>query len=405
MSTTAVTRHRVAALFAICTLGECSGCDKGPTEPMLVAPLNTSGSLAISPQFPVAGGALTVQGTIAPADSNRVTSVTFSLEQAGEVAAQLGVSIDVANQAAAHAPQALFPSVAAGTYELVMAWHATTPNGSSETDGTTRVTVVVSECGPGPMVVGDEAMTFYCVFSQCTSSTQTYRAGESGLPPLQLGKAYVADLALTGGVAPLQFAWVSAYDRGPLDLGLAIDASGHITGTPPESLGNRGVDSVGLLVTDACASGGRALLVPLELLTLCGKRSPVPNAWTGAGQALVGVPFSRDFEIGMSWGSVTVVIESQSGEAPFRIVERDAHFFLEGTPMSAGSVTVTVAVSDRCDPVQTGRQTFTVNVAEAPKQSCQTTADCTAFCAGRCAEVIPYCETAESHQCYCTGCP
>jgi hypothetical protein len=65
------------------------------------------------------------------------------------------------------------------------------------------------------------------------------------------------------------------------------------------------------------------------------------------------------------------------------------------TAASATIAQLTMDVAKRCSA--------SFSSGAAPTGTCNRTEDCVAYCAGQCAAPRPYCESHESHRCYC-GC-
>ena len=385
-----------------------AGCEE-PTEPQAAHP-KVEGDFSFAPLFPTPTDSVTVTGVLEIGPNTQVTAVGFQVSRGNEV-----VQTIAATSGLPSTPTATFTALAAGTYNIVMQVDATGLSTREPADFQRARAVVVSDCGPGPTIPGDVPVPHVSscngTYSEedqiwCDEEAQQYLA-TTPLPTIQNDKPYAADVGVVGGTPPLRYEWVDSGNMNAFGLtGIAIDADGHISGTFTALTGTA-PSHASLRVVDACASGPRAIYIPIAVLMRCGKYGPSLVPPQIAPTAAVGRAFSTQLYWINGEEPITPTIESQTAIPPFTLVHKDdGHWYLEGTPSVEGNIEVTITVRDACDPQQEDTRTYTITVDAAvtnPSPKCETESDCNAYCAGQCE--IPeytYCERG-GHTCYC-GC-
>ena len=165
----------------------------------------------------------------------------------------------------------------------------------------------------------------------------------ASLPNGQVGVAYSAQVAASGGVQPYRFS-VSG-----LPGGVTGSANGSIAGTPTAA----GSFSVTVTATDSAgttASKSFTITVTVPPLTITGSlpNGQVGVAYSGQVAGAGGVPPLTLQITGLPAG-----LTSSSGA-------------ISGTPTAAGSFSVSVTVTDSATPANQKSQSFPVTIAPAP---------------------------------------
>lgn len=152
------------------------------------------------------------------------------------------------------------------------------------------------------------------------------------LPDGDTATAYSADLEASGGVAPLMWSIAS----GALPRGLALSATGRVSGTPSEA----GAFTVTIAVTDAAAAtDSRAFTFEITDATPMITSQQLPPARAGG-------PYSAQLEVTGGTGPYTFSLTT--GMLPNGLT-LDASGLISGMPDDEGTFTFTVEVTDAND--------------------------------------------------------
>jgi hypothetical protein len=194
--------------------------------------------------------------------------------------------------------------------------------------------------GPVTMVATSEGRSGS---AQVTVNPLPIGIATAGLPSATVGIAYNQSTSATGGVTP----YVWTLSGGTLPSGIALGASGVLSGTPTAS----GSFAFTLRVTDAASQTATRALTIQVIAGLSITTTSVPTANTGASysQQLVATGGTAPY----SW---TIA----SGTPPPGLNLNSAGI-LSGTPTTAGSSTFNVQVSDGASRTDTQALTVTVN--------------------------------------------
>ncbi len=178
------------------------------------------------------------------------------------------------------------------------------------------------------------------------------------LPADVEGTAYSQPLALTGGLAPFTY----SISTGSLPAGLSINAStGAITGTPT---GPNGTSSFTVKVTDSSnpvQSATQALSIAVNL-------PPAPQITTTTLPADVeGTAYNQT--VASTGGLAPLTYSVSVGSLPAGLSLNASTGAITGTPTGPnGTVSFSVKVTDKSNPVQSASQplSITVNLPPAP---------------------------------------
>lgn len=178
-------------------------------------------------------------------------------------------------------------------------------------------------------------------FNLTVSPAPTVASG--ALPGGTVGAPYVTKLSVTGGSAP--FIWTIT--QGSLPQGVALFASGAISGTPTQG-GTFTFTAVAQDIWGASASGSFTLIIAgkLAITTL----PPLPN---GA----VGSPYNLQFG---ATGSPPFRWTVVAGALPGGLTLNTSTGLLSGTPTTAGASQFTLQVSDSTQSAVTAVFTLTI---------------------------------------------
>lgn len=171
------------------------------------------------------------------------------------------------------------------------------------------------------------------------------------LPAGQVGAAYSASLAGTGGVSP--YSW--SLSSGALPAGLSLSASGDITGTPSAA----GNSSFIVQLRDAqspAATTSRALSINIGAASLAIATGSVPAATVGTFYSATLVA---------TGGSAPYTWTLTSGSLPAGLALSNAGV-ISGTPTAAVNSSFTVQVSDAQSPASTASRSFTLLSSAMP---------------------------------------
>lgn len=220
-------------------------------------------------------------------------------------------------------------------------------SGTPTTAGVYNFTVQLVDSSSIPYTV--TAAETIVVFTN--PSTPPLSLTASTLPNGTVGVPYSATIGVTGGTSP----YTCTVTAGTLPAGLAMGAGCLVSGTPTKA----GTFTVTVKVTDSSypqetTTGPETIIispVPLKLTT-----STLPNG-------TVGVPYSAT--IGVTGGTAPYTCTVTGGTLPAGLA-MGAGCLVSGTPTKAGTVTVTVTVTDSSNPVLTTTGPETIVIAPAP---------------------------------------
>ncbi|MCC6363672.1 MAG: putative Ig domain-containing protein [Bryobacterales bacterium] len=176
--------------------------------------------------------------------------------------------------------------------------------------------------------------------SQLTIST-------AALPNGTVGTAYSAPpLAATGGTPP--YTWTAT----GLPAGLSLSTTGNLSGTPTAA----GTFSVTVQVTDSASQSiTKALSITITAATLTIATPPLING-------TVGVPYSA--ALSATGGSGTGYIWAlMGGQLPPGINSNISGGLISGTPVTAGTFTFTIQVTDSTGGTASKQFTITISAA------------------------------------------
>jgi Putative Ig domain len=175
----------------------------------------------------------------------------------------------------------------------------------------------------------------------------------TSLPAGQVGTAYSATLAASGGTAP--YTW--QHSGGALPAGLSFASNGTLSGTPTAMISGA---SLTFKVTD---SGKPAQTVTTTLpLSIAGPKLAVTTTALPAGQ--VGVAYAAT--LAASGGSAPYTWKQTAGTLPAGLKFASSGT-LSGTPQATVTDTpVSFEVSDSSNPAQTAAVTLSLSVGAAP---------------------------------------
>jgi hypothetical protein len=213
-----------------------------------------------------------------------------------------------------------------------------------------RAAAVVRASGP-------LALLFALTLAGCSAHVSTNLSiTTTSLPNGQVGSAYSAQLAATGGTSP--YSWSIA--SGALPAGLSLNAkTGAITGIPTAAAGT----SLTFQVTDS-ANPAQTSTAVLSL-TIAGS-TPTPLSITTASlpNGLVGVAYSATLTA--TGGATPYMWSLTSGTLPAGLSLNASTGAITGTPTAGASGTsLTFQVTDSGNPAQTKSTTLPLIISPA----------------------------------------
>jgi hypothetical protein len=211
--------------------------------------------------------------------------------------------------------------------------------GSPSTAGSSTFTVTATDAGH-PTHTASQALTLIVVPALVGTS--------SNLPQAAVGQPYTAQLTSAGGTGP--YVWTLT---GTLPKGLALSASGQITGTPELT----GAFPFSVQITDS--SSPPLTVSETELITVVGSLQITTQTLP---DAQAGLPYSH--ALTASGGTAPYTWSVQSGTLPAGLSLDPVTGVVSGTTQStAAPASVTISVTDAGPPQQTTSRTLTIRVS------------------------------------------
>ena len=224
--------------------------------------------------------------------------------------------------------------------------------GSGTLTGQTPTTVVYT--APSPVTASGSAAVVALpvknpLYSAAASVNYTPALSFSTvtLPTGTIGTAYSAQLATTGGTAPVTFALTS----GTLPAGLTLSPTGAITGTPTAG-GNTTLTFSATDSSSTPATVSATFTLPVNALKLAITTTSVPNGVAGKGYSVT---------LAQTGGIAPYTWTLASGTLPTGLTLSTAGV-LSGTPGVAGIFSFAVKVTDTEATPQTATQSYTITV-------------------------------------------
>jgi CHAP domain/Putative Ig domain len=178
------------------------------------------------------------------------------------------------------------------------------------------------------------------------------------LPSGVVGQPYSESLTATGGTAPYTWTILS----GALPTGLALSSGGAISGTPTKAAKS----SVKVKVTDSTTPNALTATATYSVVVVIGVApSTLPDGTVGSAysQALTASGGKAPYTWNATGGSLPAGLElSSAGE-------------VSGTPTTAGTLSVTIGVTDSSSPAKTGSVTYAITVGNPLAVATQTLSD------------------------------
>jgi hypothetical protein len=209
-----------------------------------------------------------------------------------------------------------------------------TPTGAGTLSFTIQVTDTTT---PSPETATANFVLQTIVTFQITSTT--IPAGIVGVP-------YSVGLTATGGTTP--YTWTPT--TGTLPTGLTLSSSGTISGTPTAA----GTYTFTVQATDSAApnrTSSATFTVQIQ--------PPLTITTSTIADTTVGATYSALFAA--TGGNTPYIWSITSGTLPNGLALK-SDGTLSGIPLTVGSATFTIQVSDASQPAQTASKTFTLNV-------------------------------------------
>ena len=152
------------------------------------------------------------------------------------------------------------------------------------------------------------------------------------------GSYYFTSLQATGGVGP--YSW--SVSGGTLPSGLTLSATGRLTGTSTDS----GEFNLTVVATDSATPMPNTASIPLTLTMIA--VAPPDISTTTLDPAVVGNFYQ--FPLASTGGVGVLTWSLQSGALPAGIT-LDSAGQLSGTPITTGTYTITLGVTDQATPI------------------------------------------------------
>jgi hypothetical protein len=231
-------------------------------------------------------------------------------------------------------------AITSGTLPAGLSLSGCTVSGTPTAAGTATVTVKVTDSSsPSISVTGSETIVVVPAALALAGTT---------LPTGTVGVAYSSPIGLTGGTSP----YTCAITSGTLPAGLSLSGC-TVTGTPTTV----GTATVTVKVTDSSSpslsiTGPETIVIAPAALVLTA--TTLPNG-------TVNTPYSAT--IGASGGTAPYSCTITSGTLPVGLILTGCT--VSGLPITAGSSTVTVKVTDSGSPAQTFSGPETIVIVSA----------------------------------------
>src|SRR5215472_2168578 len=171
----------------------------------------------------------------------------------------------------------------------------------------------------------------------------------TSLPGGQVNSAYAASLTASGGIAP--YTW--SLSSGSLPAGLALVASGQISGTPTAS----GTSSFTVKVTDS-SSPAQSATASLSIV-VAATVTPVQITTTSLPSGQVNSAYSAGLAASGGTAPYTWSLSSGSLPAGLALVSSGQ---ISGTPTTSGTSSFTVTVTDSSSPAQSATANLSLTI-------------------------------------------
>jgi len=237
-------------------------------------------------------------------------------------------------------------SVTAGSLPTGLALNGATGviSGTPQAAGTYSFTMTVADAAaPANAISGQLTMT---IGAAPVGVTTTWLPGSRALA------AYGATLQASGGTG--SYTWSLA--SGTLPDGLALDASGTVSGTPSTA----GTYTIGVAVTDPADTTNSAA----ASLSVVIAPPAVGFAMPALGNGRLTVPYAAALRASGGTGAYTWTISS--GALPAGVALDPATGVLSGTPLSKGSFAFAITVADASDPANAASAGGSIAIGAAP---------------------------------------
>jgi hypothetical protein len=284
-----------------------------------------------------------------------VAAVKVTLSTPGAVAIDQGQSVN------------LTATIANDSMSKGVTWTLTGPGALSNVT-TTSVTYTAPAVGAGPapaLTTGAATVTATSVADATKSGTTTINVSAvpaitttSPLPAGTEGTTYNQTIAASGGAGTLTF----SITGGALPASLTLSGSGAITGTPT---GPNTTSNFTVTVTDSSAAGAKTASNAFSITI----NNPPPPTITTASLAagVEGTAYSQTVQA--TSGLTPYTFSISVGSLPAGLGINAATGVISGTPTGPnGTVSFTVQVADKSNPVQTGTKALSIliNLPPAP---------------------------------------
>ena len=318
---------------------------------------SATGAISGTPTVAVSGAALTFQVTtsVSPRQSASITLV-LNIAAAGESGLAVTTTSLPTGQVGIAFTATLTASGGTSPYSWSLA-AGSLPAGVTLNSATGEIAGTPSGVFSGPL-------TFKVVDSStpalASTATLTFSIAPAALlittaalPNGQVGVAYSATLAATGGTAP--YSWLLS--GGALPAGLALNAaSGLVSGTPTQT-------SSAVALTFKVTDAGTPAQSSTVVVALAINPPPLTITTTSLPAAQVGTAYTAT--LAASGGTTPYAWHRTAGTLPAGLTLA-ANGTISGTPTTATSArSLTFKATDSGNPAQSGTVTLTVTVAPA----------------------------------------
>jgi len=220
-------------------------------------------------------------------------------------------------------------------------------SGTPAQSGTFSFTVQVSD--PGTTV-----QTASKTLGLIVSSTSTVSITTAVLPSGQVGTAYSATVAATGGSTP--YSWSLAAGSS-LPAGLSLSSSsGALSGTPTQA----GTFSFTVQVKDS-SSTAQTATKPFSVTIAAANPNSVSILTASIPNGQVGVAYSA--ALTAAGGTAPYTWSVAAGSLPAGVTLNSSTGALSGTPTQAGAISITVQVKDSSSTALTATKAFSATIS------------------------------------------